>query len=294
MNSGSFRKSSNRCSSSTEARRNAVAALSRCPVLPQPVAWFLGTQPVGLAAIFLTRSPAIDDETLIAIARTQGAAHAKAIGARENLSVKVVDALVALHQGQDNGRRPSSAPEPAPADTALRAREQEEQIRLQLKSLVHRDSVARAAEAETDNTEMEQALLVRFARQRERRDFSAALARMLDCSLWLTNRVLLDVSGQQLATVLVALDIEARDGILILKQFYPHLQARQGDTGRAEQLWFGLDGAACAEKLRLWIRADDITQGKTTASDVANANEEIPALPAQRPAFAHVRGTGRR
>ena len=56
--------------SSLEARRNAVAALARCAVLPDAVSWFLASQPVELAAIFLTRSPAIDDNMLIAIARS--------------------------------------------------------------------------------------------------------------------------------------------------------------------------------------------------------------------------------
>ena len=35
----------------------AIAALSRCPTLPDQVSWFIATQPIGLAAIFITSSP---------------------------------------------------------------------------------------------------------------------------------------------------------------------------------------------------------------------------------------------
>ncbi|MBN9269148.1 MAG: hypothetical protein J0J15_02670, partial [Mesorhizobium sp.] len=39
--------------SSDEARRQAVAALSRCPQVPQETALFIARQPIGIAAIFL-------------------------------------------------------------------------------------------------------------------------------------------------------------------------------------------------------------------------------------------------
>jgi uncharacterized protein (DUF2336 family) len=280
--------------SSGEARRNAVAALSRCPVVPEAVAWFLARQPIDIAAIFLTRSPGIDDNMLIAIARSQGAAHAKAIAARENLSVKVVDALVSLHQGQEMGRGATMA-EPVRSDSHLVDAEREEQLRLQLKSLVHRDTIARA-EDHPDNLEtLQQALLVRFARLRQTRDFSQLLANILGSSLWLTNRIMLDLSGMQLATALICLNTPAEDGVFILKQFYPHLGAAAGGAGRAETLWFGLDVEECRDRFGAWIRADDYTQGKKPdAEPAANVNDATPALPVLRPAFGHARGALRR
>jgi uncharacterized protein (DUF2336 family) len=278
--------------SSVEARRNAVAALSRCETLPQAVALFLANQPIEIAALFLTRSKAIDDNTLIAVARTQGPAHAKAIAARENLSVKVVDALVALHQGHDFGR-PITQETKLP-ELSSRSSEREEQVRLQLKSLVYRDTLERTDSHEDDMAEMRDALLIRFARLREARDFSATLANILSSSLWLTNRIMLDVSGVQLATALIAIDTQKQDGIFILKQFYPHLNAMNGETGRAEMLWHGLNVDDCRERLRVWIRADDITRGKQASDDVANANEAIQPLTVPRPAFGHARGTSRR
>ena len=53
--------------SSDEARRQAVAALSRCPQVPQETALFIARQPIGIAAIFLMGSKAITDGTLLDI-----------------------------------------------------------------------------------------------------------------------------------------------------------------------------------------------------------------------------------
>jgi uncharacterized protein (DUF2336 family) len=279
--------------SSAEARRNAVAALSRCPMLPVAVSWFLGQQPIDIAAIFLTRSPAIDDDTLIAVARSRGAAHAKAIAARENLSVKVVDALVSLHQGQEMGRR-LPAPDGAETGAAPVIAARGEQLRRELKSLVYRDTIVRA-EQHPDNLEaLQQALLVRFARLRQARDFSQVLSNVLGSSLWLTNRIMLDLSGLQLATALISINTPAEDGVFILGQFYPHLAVATGDAKRAESLWSGLDAGECRDRLGAWIRADDYTQGRQPDAEAANVNEAAAPLPALRPAFGHARGTLRR
>jgi uncharacterized protein (DUF2336 family) len=278
--------------SSIEARRNAVAALARCPMVPKAVAWFVGTQPIAIAAIFLTRSPAIDDETLIAIARTQGPAHARAIAARENLSVKVVDALVSMHQGQGGGRL-TALPETSTGPAGNIA-EREEEMRRRLKSLVQRETIARAEEHPESQAELRQALLVRFARLREARHFSTTLADCLGSSLWLTNRILLDLSGLQLASALIAIGTDIADGIFILQQFYPHLAARSDDTSRAEMLWFGLEAEECRDRVRTWIRADDYTQGKPSDEAAANANAATTALAARRPAYGHARGGARR
>jgi len=276
--------------SSPEARRNAVAALARSPVLPQAVALFVGSQPIEIAALFLTRSPAIDDETLISIARRQGPAHARAIAARENLSVKVVDALVSLHHGNTGTRTPPVAA----AQPVVPAGNREEDVRQQLRSLVERETIAHAEDRNEARAEMHSALLIRFARLRQVRDFSYLLSNMLGSSQWLSNRILLDISGLQLATALIALDIEVPDGIFVLKQFYPHLDAISGNVGRAEALWHGLNADDCVDRLTAWIRADDYTQGKVPDQNAANANRPALALPVQWPSFGHMRGIARR
>lgn len=251
--------------SSLEARRNAIAALSRCAVVPKPVIQFIAAQPIGLAAIFLTRSPAIDDDMLISIARSHGPLHARAVAARENLSVKVVDALVSLHQGQEGGFRPleldvSEAPL-APVE------DREELLREQLKSLVQRDTLERAEASPEGQQDQREALLVRFARLREIRNFSYTLADALGSSRWLTDRILHDLSGVQLATALIAMDVAWQDGEFMLGQLYPHLGQFVDGVSRAGTLWAGLDPEQCAERVRSWIRADDYTQGKVPTTE---------------------------
>ena len=284
--------------SSIEARRNAIAAISRCPSVPEQVAWFIATQPIALAAIFITTSPAISDETLIAVARSQGPLHAKAVAARENLSVKVVDALVSLHSGLDRHRSEDAAP-PRDAEAALIEEQgfvvsREEQLRQQLKALVQRDTLARAAQAPDEDTRIN--LLVRFARLREARGFSFTLADALGSSRWLSERIMLDLSGQQLATALFALGLDEADGTFMLTQFYPHLAAPADGASRASALWSSLDAERCDDRMRAWLRADDLAEGRVPEDEkAANENAEIaPPQTAERPVFGRRRAAGGR
>lgn len=283
--------------SGIEARRNAIAALSRCATLPEPVAWFIATQPISLAAIFITTSPAIPDTMLIEIARSQGPAYARAVAARDNLSVKVVDALVSLHTALEKHGTEEVATR-RDRESALFEEQgfvmtREEQVRQQLKALVHRDTLARAAETPESLDDMSINLLVRFARLREARNFSIALADTLGSSRWLSERILLDLSGQQLATALMALDVDPADGQFMLGQFYPHLAATADGASHARTLWEGLDPERCDERMLAWLRADDEAEGRVAPmADAANANENTPA--ADRPAFARRRAGARR
>jgi uncharacterized protein (DUF2336 family) len=281
--------------SSSEAQRNAIAAISRCADLPEAVTWFIAGQPIALAAIFITRSPAISDDMLIMIARTHGPLHAKAVAARENLSVKVVDALVSLHTALE---KPAREDEPAPrdAETALIGEQgfavsREEQLRQQLKALVQRDTLARDAALPESEQDMRIGLLIRFARLREARQFSFTLSDALGSSRWLSERIMLDLSGQQLATALYALGLEDADGAFILTQFYPHLNEMVGRQTRIEALWSSLDLDRCEDKMRAWLRADDLAEGRT-AEDEQAANENDVAETA--PVFGRRRAAGAR
>lgn len=284
--------------SGIEARRNAIAALSRCPTLPEQVAWFIATQPISLAAIFITASPAISDTMLIEIARSQGPAHARAVAARDNLSVKVVDALVSLHTALEKhdtedvaGRRDR---ESALCDEQGFVMSREEQVRQQLKALVHRDTLARAAETPESLDDMRINLLVRFARLREARNFSIALADALGSSRWLSERIMLDLSGQQLATALMALGATPADGQFILGQLYPHMAVAAGGARRARMLWEGLDPERCDERMLAWLRADDEAEGRVAPmAEAANANDSVPAA-IERPIFGRRRAGLRR
>lgn len=285
--------------SGAEARRNAIAALSRCATLPEPVARFIAGQPIGLAAIFITSSPALSDDLLIDIARSQGPAHARAVAARDNLSVKVVDALVSMHTALEKHAPEEIAPR-RDAEAALFEEQgfeitREEQVRQQLKALVQRDSLARAAETPESLEDMSMNLLVRFARLREARNFSHALADALGSSRWLSERIMLDLSGQQLATALMALGAEPTDGQFMLAQLYPHLAADIDGMTRARMLWEGLDPERCDERMLAWLRADDEAEGRTPLAAAANANDQAsPAASVERPVFGRRRAAGAR
>jgi uncharacterized protein (DUF2336 family) len=285
--------------SGAEARRNAIAALSRCQTLPEQVAWFIATQPIAMAAIFITTSPALSDAMLIEIARSQGPAYAKAVAARDNLSVKVVDALVSLHTELDKHVAEDAIlrrdRETALADEQGFILTREEQVRQQLKALVQRDTIARAAETPENLDDLSINLLVRFARLKEARNFSHALADALGSSRWLSERIMLDVSGQQLGTALVALGADPADGQFMLAQLYPHLAASMDGKTRAQVLWEGLDPERCDERMLAWLRADDEAEGRTPMAAVANANDRAENQASiERPVFGRRRANGAR
>ena len=287
--------------SGTEARRNAIAALSRCATLPEQIAWFIATQPIAQAAIFITTSPALSDTMLIELARTQGPAYARAVAARDNLSVKVVDALVSLHTALEK-HMAEEVITPRNAESALWDEQgfvmtREEQVRQQLKALVQRDTLARAADHPSSLEEMSMNLLIRFARLREARNFSAALADALGSSRWLSERIMLDLSGQQLGTALMALGADPADGQFMLAQLYPHL-GTMDDSGRsrAQSLWEGLDPERCDDRMLAWLRADDEAEGRVAPAmgEAANANDEAAPAAIERPVFGRRRAVGAR
>ncbi len=251
--------------SSEEAKRQAVAALSQCETVPQAVALFIGCQPIAIAAPFLTSSQAIDDDTLITIARTQGAAHARAIVRRPSLSPKVIDALVGLHQAEPE--RGMTMPE-AQADEIPPQAAAAEAERLSREEIL-RQQIKQAARhmARDDNdrlglrslSETQEALLVRFARERDAVQFATTLADALSSSRWLAERILLDTSGQQLAVTLVSLGMGIADAVYSLERFYPHLAERHGSVSRAWLVLDGIDAEESQGRVEAWRRADSYT-----------------------------------
>lgn len=245
--------------SSNEARRQAAAALSQCPQVPEAVALLIGSMPISIAAIFLTRSKAISDRVLVSIIRQQGPAHAGAIARREDLSPSIVDALVEHHQSAPSANRPndeidrSAAPMPAPATAAAG----EEKLREEIKAMARAGTRVRndAAQVQPIN-ELHCALLMRFARSGETALFAAALADALGASRGLAERILLDVSGQQLAATLSALAFPADEMARLLVALYPHLSERLGGGSRVENLIRDIDQRASIERVEAWLRAD--------------------------------------
>lgn len=272
--------------SSEEAKRQAVAALSQCPHVPEALALFIGSQPISIAAPFLTCSQALTDQALITIARTQGGAHAAAITRRENLSPMVVDALVGVRRELS---RPATTPAPlqpaaqaADETSAIRARE--EQLRQQLRDLARRaDPPASDRLGLRSLNETQEALLVRFARSRDADHFSVALADALSASRWLAERIMLDISGQQLATTMISLGLNDEDSAFVLTHFYPHLTELAGRRTRAQILLSTLDPSECDARVEAWRRADSYTfrNGETARE---NGTAEAAVVRTLRPA----------
>jgi uncharacterized protein (DUF2336 family) len=254
--------------SSEEARREAVAALSQSSSVPPAVAFFIGSQPIATAAPFLMSSPCLSNETLIAIARSQGVDHAHAIARRDSLPPTVVDALVGLRYDR-TARTQKSDPalptEPALPENAEMAQEterlsREDQLRRRIKLLAgHVDRLEGDRLGLRSLSSVQVALLVRFARNRETTLFCGVLADALSASRWLAERIMLDISGQQLATTLKGLYMESHDALFVLERIYSHLGERQGGGTRAERLWDTLDAEECSQRVEAWRRADGYT-----------------------------------
>ncbi|WP_221098764.1 DUF2336 domain-containing protein [Rhizobium binae] len=295
--------------SSDEAKRQAVAALSQCQTMPAAVALFIGNQPIEIAAPFLAASKAIADDTLITIARMQGAAHVKAIVSRDSLSPKVIDALVALRQTQ-----PRSAPPAAPiteseavplSPTRAESNEAEALAQQRLaneEALRERilDLAGHLGRKDDDRlglrtlTDIQEALLVRFARSREATHFATALADTLSASRWLAERIMLDLSGQQLATTLTSLGMGFLDSVFVLERFYPHLGEQQHHVTRAWMVLDALDPEECHERVEAWRRADRYTYNPEAAVRPALEETESHRFVRQAPVQRDMRMLGRR
>lgn len=240
--------------SSDTARRQAVAALSRLQQVPEETALFIARQPIGIAAIFLMGSRAIGDVTLMRILRAAGPEHAHTIGRRDDLSPVVVEALVGTHQYHASRR--TGEERKTALDEAARL-EREERIREELRALVRAATPAVEAPVRLEPASaLHQVLFVRFAREGEAGMLVVALADALASSQWLSERILLDVSGRQLAETLLALDVPEDDTLFVLKAIYPHLT-----EGGAETLLASLDPAEAVRRVESWQKADSYTNG---------------------------------
>jgi uncharacterized protein (DUF2336 family) len=185
----------------------------------------------------------------------------------------------------------SSEAETAAGAVAISSAEREEQLRDQIRRLaahVNRPSSDRLGLRTI--TAMQAALLVRFARNREGAHFATTLADILSSSRWLAERILLDLSGRQLATTLLGVGMEAAEAVFVLEKLYPHLAKPAPGATRAEQLWNGLVALDCEERIETWRRADSYTfQPEQEPAALAPAN-----TPAPRPAPTLVPSTDTR
>ncbi len=271
--------------SSDEARRQAAAALSQCQHVPQSVALQIGNAPISIAAIFLTRSVSITDATLLQIIRAQGPAHATAVARRDNLSVHVVDALVERRQTAVASANVTAPVAPSleqrkPEATALEMTAakllREEKLRSDIKSLARTTGKAPPAEPAIEPINaLHEALLVRFARSGEANLFAASLSAALSCGPELGERILLDVSGQQLAIALTALEMPSAESLFVLSALYPDLAERLGGATRGDALLSSLTAETSRARVQSWLQVEQ---------------EEASGTPAHQPYLAPDRG----
>jgi uncharacterized protein (DUF2336 family) len=294
--------------SSEEARRQAVAALSQSTSAPPAVAFFIASQPIAIAAPFLMASACLTDEALIAIARTQGIDHARAIVRRETLSPTVIDALAGmrhdrvLRQAETTDTPPNDVIDPArETDAARMAREDELRRRIKLMAgHVEREAGDRLGLRSL--SPVQEALLVRFARNREAGMLAAVLADVLTTSRWLAERIMLDLSGRQLAVVLKSLGMAADEAGYVLTRLYGHLSETVDGETRLETLWASLDENDCIGRVEAWRKADRYTHGDaegrpatTRAQDLAETQaDEAMAGRLQRTSASIRRSVGGR
>lgn len=230
--------------SSIEARRQAVAALSGFDNIPQSICHFIGSQEIAIAAPFLARSPAFTDDTLIGLMQTMGEEHIRAIIHRNDLSQRVVQALIGTHQPEDIVEPTGNF------DVESGGRDDSEALRQTLKAMA-----SKAGSEENDRlglstiTDLQTALLVRFARRGEAPLFLETLARALGGDRTLAKQVLNDISGHRLAITLVALGMNKDDTSYILPRIFAHMDA---EASEARELVAALKPAQCIESLLGW------------------------------------------
>nr|WP_272210636.1 hypothetical protein [Marinicella sp. W31]MDC2876537.1 hypothetical protein [Marinicella sp. W31] len=202
--------------STPEARRQAVAALSGHPHVPQEICRYIGAQDIAIAAPFLARSPAMSDETLTTLIETMGEEHVRAIIHRADLSQKVIQALIGCHRPQH-----SEIPQ-GNFEVRDGSRDESEILRQTLKAMA-----AKAGSEAEDRlglstlTELQTALLVRFARRGERALFLETFARALGGDRVLATDILSETSGRRLGIALIALGMTKDDTSYVLPRIAP-------------------------------------------------------------------------
>jgi uncharacterized protein (DUF2336 family) len=151
----------------------------------------------------------------------------------------------------------------------------EEELRQQLKRLAyHLDPPDSDRLGRRTISQMQAALLVRFARGHEGAHFATTLSDLLSSSRWLAERILLDISGRQLATTLVGVAMPVEEAVFVLEHIYPHLARAERGASRAQQLVAGLDPYECGARIESWQRADSYTFGRAEDDKAAVA---VPA-----------------
>jgi uncharacterized protein (DUF2336 family) len=108
------------------------------------------------------------------------------------------------------------------------------------------------------------AQLARHATTDQETWFATALADAMGASFALAERIMMDLSGRQLATAMIGLGAPESTIKSALESFFPHLAKPSTRHTLATDLIEELDSESCEARLQAWQRADSYTNGAAT------------------------------
>ncbi|MGJ8570641.1 MAG: hypothetical protein ACSHXI_08075 [Hoeflea sp.] len=108
------------------------------------------------------------------------------------------------------------------------------------------------------------AQLARHAKTDQESWFATALADAMGASFALAERIMMDLSGRQLATAMIGLGAPESTIKSALESFFPHLAKPSTRHTLATDLIEELDSESCQARLQAWQRADCYTNGAAT------------------------------
>ena len=248
---------------SDEARRTAAASLSRAGTVPPAVSRLILDQPIDVAAPYLVHSVSLDDQAIISAIDRHGLGHARAAARRKSVSRALRAALAAFSdpiiERALSLRAGTSRQEPAaaiPSEDARRFREDD--IRNKLRSMVmrNRPEIAPPPALPARIAPDVEARLIRHVADGDTVYFATALADALASRFELAERIMMDVSGAQLAQTLVALGLRYTTIVAALERFFPHLA--EGDKADRPSLTLlrSCSFVECVDRVTAWQRAD--------------------------------------
>ncbi len=246
-----------------DTRRTAVAALSRIRHLPADVAMMVADQPIRISAPFLALSPCLGDQLLLLTLARNGMAHARAISRREELSPAIVAALSSMDDAAVSRSlrlRHTPKDKPAgllPSQEATR-RYNEDVLRNRIEDLALRrvSAANQSADAKPETGRPDIRQLIRAAESSQPTRFAQLLSRALGAQRSLADRIMLDLSGRQLAMALFALEMHDDDINRVLVAVFPHLGQTIDGVPEAELLIRGTDRRTSIERVMAWVRAN--------------------------------------
>ena len=124
--------------------------------------------------------------------------------------------------------------------------------------------------------------LARHASSDQASWFATALADAMDASFALSERIMMDLSGRQLATALIGLGAPTDTIKSALESFFPHLAQPSLRHTLATDLIEDLDSESCTARLQAWQRADSYTNGGAAHVPALAEGKPVRQAPNQR------------